>query len=401
MKIFIGVGHGGADGGACANNLQEKDINLDIALAMANTLTNFGVEVLLSRTTDEDDPLTDEIKECNAFNPDFAIDIHTNAGGGKGFEVFYQTNTYQSKSLELAKAVEDEVLKLGQNSRGCKTRLGTSGTDYYGFLRSINCPSIITECGFIDNLNDVALINTADKQKAFGVAYARAVLKILGISTTIVDTTSLTAIAGDSKTSYEQLTNYLNSINPNAIKTFGDLPKMYLEEGQIEGIRGDVAFAQACLETGHFTFGGDVLPEQNNFCGLGATGGGERGCSFESPYWGIMAHVQHLKAYADKEECYQKIIDPRFQYVERGVSPYVEWLGQKENPTGKGWATDLGYGDKILGVLQKASTSQNISSLENNVKIVQEKTNLEDQTISWLLSYQYAEPLFEKLVGAM
>ena len=39
-----------------------------------------GVQVLMSRTSDEDDQLTEEIKECNAFNPDLAIDVHNNAG---------------------------------------------------------------------------------------------------------------------------------------------------------------------------------------------------------------------------------------------------------------------------------------------------------------------------------
>ena len=46
----------------------------------------------MSRTSDEDDPLTDEIKECNAFNPDVGVDIHNNAGQGDGFECFYHCN---------------------------------------------------------------------------------------------------------------------------------------------------------------------------------------------------------------------------------------------------------------------------------------------------------------------
>ena len=87
MKVFIGVGHGGSDPGA-VSYLVEKDVNLVEALACRDFLEAHGVQVLMSRTSDEDDPLTEEIKECNAFNPDLAIDVHNNAGQGEGFEAF-------------------------------------------------------------------------------------------------------------------------------------------------------------------------------------------------------------------------------------------------------------------------------------------------------------------------
>ena len=89
MKVFIGVGHGGSDPGAVANNTKEKDLNLSIALACKDILEKHGVNVRMSRTKDENDPISEEIRECNAFAPDLAIDIHNNAGGGDGAEVFY------------------------------------------------------------------------------------------------------------------------------------------------------------------------------------------------------------------------------------------------------------------------------------------------------------------------
>ena len=88
-KVFLGVGHGGSDPGAVANGFKEKDLNLSIALACQSELVRHGVSVLMSRTKDENDTLNEEIKECNAFNPDFAVDIHNNAGGGDGAEAFY------------------------------------------------------------------------------------------------------------------------------------------------------------------------------------------------------------------------------------------------------------------------------------------------------------------------
>ncbi len=77
-KVFLGVGHGGNDSGA-SKYLVEKDVNLVMAKACRDYLEYNGVQVLMSRTKDENDPITDEIKECNAFNPDLAVDIHNSA----------------------------------------------------------------------------------------------------------------------------------------------------------------------------------------------------------------------------------------------------------------------------------------------------------------------------------
>lgn len=162
----------------------------------------------------------------------------------------------------------------------------------------------------------------------------------------------MTIIMGKAVATAGQMKTYLLSVNPSASEYAG-LAELFLAEGAAEGVRGDIAFAQSCLETGNFSFKGDVKPGQNNFAGLGATGGGVRGNSYDTPQLGIRVQIQHLKAYAAKEGLNQKCIDNRFKYVERGCSPYVEWLGQKENPKGKGWATGAGYGQKICTILSK------------------------------------------------
>ncbi len=132
-----------------------------------------------------------------------------------------------------------------------------------------------------------------------------------------------------------------------------DMIPLYLSEGKAEGVRGDIAFAQSCLETGNFTFSGSAVTlSQNNFCGMGVTSNGMKGNSFETPQIGIRAQVQHLKAYASTDALKNACIDPRFKYVTRGCAEYVEWLGQKENPAGKGWAAGAGYGEKILSILK-------------------------------------------------
>lgn len=177
-KVFIGVGHGGSDPGAVANGFNEADLNLSIALACHAELTRHGVTVQMSRTKDEDDKLSEEIRECNAFDPDLALDIHNNAGGGDGAEMFHSYKGGTGKTL--AQNILDEITAIGQNSRGLKTRKNSSGKDYYGFIRSTNAPAVIVECAFLDT-KDVKIIDTAEEQAAMGVAIAKGVLKTLGV----------------------------------------------------------------------------------------------------------------------------------------------------------------------------------------------------------------------------
>ena len=178
-KVFIGVGHGGSDPGAVSNNTKEKDLNLSIALACRDLLARHGVEVKMSRTKDENDTLSEEIKECNAYSPDLAVDIHNNAGGGDGAEAFYHYGGGASKTL--AENVLSEIVKIGQNSRGAKIRKNTGGKDYYGFIRETSCPAVIIECAFVDNATDRQILATEGKRQLMGQAIAKGILKTLGV----------------------------------------------------------------------------------------------------------------------------------------------------------------------------------------------------------------------------
>ena len=179
MKVFIGVGHGGNDPGAVANGVKEKELNLSIALACRDELKRHGVEVKLSRAKDENDTLSEEIKECNAYAPDLAVDIHNNAGGGDGAEAFYHYGGGKSKTL--AENIIAEIVKAGQNSRGAKTKKNSSGKDYYGFIRETSCPSVIVECAFVDNASDLKILATEGDRQKVGQAIAKGVLKTLGV----------------------------------------------------------------------------------------------------------------------------------------------------------------------------------------------------------------------------
>ena len=174
------------------------------------------------------------------------------------------------------------------------------------------------------------------------------------------DMSDFYAIMGTTSTTASQMANYFTakggkypySDNKDA-PTIKDFCQIYIDECKVEGVKAEVAFAQAMMETGFLRFGGDVKKEQYNFAGLGATGNGASGNGFKSIRIGIRAQVQHLKAYASTENLKQTCVDGRYSLVTKGVSPYVEWLGQKESPTGAGWATGANYGYNIVNLYIK------------------------------------------------
>ena len=142
---------------------------------------------------------------------------------------------------------------------------------------------------------------------------------------------------------------YKNSDAP----TIEKFCQIYVEEAKAEGIKVEVAFMQAMVETGWLKFGGAVQISQYNFAGIGALDGGAQGATFKTVREGVRAQIQHLKAYANEKPLNNTQVDPRFHLVKRGSAKYVEWLGQKENPNGYGWATAEGYGYKILRLIKE------------------------------------------------
>ena len=181
-KVYIGVGHGGSDSGA-VKYLVEKDINLKMALACRDYLKAAGVDVKISRTTDKDSSIAEKVTAANSWGADLAIDIHNNAGGGDGAEVYHSIVGGTGK--RLADNILSEFEKIGQNVRGAKTKQ-ENGTDYFGFIRLTDMPAVITEAVFVDNAADAAQADTEAECKAFGIAIAKGVLRTLGIADNVV-----------------------------------------------------------------------------------------------------------------------------------------------------------------------------------------------------------------------
>lgn len=171
------------------------------------------------------------------------------------------------------------------------------------------------------------------------------------------------SIFGDAEATKAQAAALIKANNPQVrlACSVEELVDLYWQEAEREGIRPDLALAQSIVETGSYRYGGDVQHNQNNFCGLGTTGGGVRGATFKTPEIGVRAHIQHLLAYTQKRRPRTNIVDPRYELahnirLERGMVD--TWYGL--NGT---WAMGSMYCEKIMATYQKmlalpASASQ-------------------------------------------
>lgn len=175
--VFLSAGHGGSNAGAVAYGIKEKDVNLITLLACQMVLERHDVTVVCSRTTDENDDVYEEVREANASGCEIAVSFHANASGsgkGDGFEAFYYSTS--SKGKKLAQLCEKYVKELGQNSRSIKVG------DHLYFVRKTSMPAVLVESFFLDNDKDNDIGDTVEEQRAFGVAYAKAILEYLGIA---------------------------------------------------------------------------------------------------------------------------------------------------------------------------------------------------------------------------
>lgn len=160
-----------------------------------------------------------------------------------------------------------------------------------------------------------------------------------------------TPVLGPALLSADQLAGWYASLgvrseSPTEVRA---LAAMFIDEGRAQGVRGDLAFAQAMLETGYLRYGGQVLPSDNNFSGLGACDSCRRGLAFASPTLGVRAQIQHLWAYAfpgaRSEATARPNADIRFDLVSpTGRAPLWEQMGNGN------WATDPGYADKVISI---------------------------------------------------
>jgi hypothetical protein len=171
------------------------------------------------------------------------------------------------------------------------------------------------------------------------------------------------SVMGGARLDAPQLVNWFNRRQPQPAGVYGAtepveaLASYFIEEGALEGVAGDVAFAQSIVETGWFRFGGSVPGSKNNFAGIGAVDSSPGdAASFPDARTGVRAQIQHLRAYADPAavSCtvpplHAPCADPRFALVTpKGRAPFWNQFG------GGVWATSPTYGLDILARYQEA-----------------------------------------------
>ena len=353
MKVLIDPGHapGNVNGGK--EGYKEYAGMWKLSNFLREILTASGVSAALTRTEKQNPALEARggmAKDYNVF-----ISEHSNASNGaaRGVECFYSIARPNDKAI-AAKLSAAVAAFMNNPDRGAKTREGNGGKDYFGVIRAAvaaGCPHVfLMENGFHDNWLDEEILLKDDNLKRIAEVQARVIMDSLGAN--IASSTTKTPIMGASVLTAERLAAYLLSKNaaPKINCSALELARFFIDEGNIEGVRGDIAFCQSIQETGWFKYGGQVLPEQNNYAGIGATNnsGVGKGAWFDSPQIGVRAQIQHLKAYASKEPLKQACVDPRFSFVTRGAAPNWEDLNGR-------WAVPgTVYGQSILELYESA-----------------------------------------------
>ena len=184
MRICISVGHGksaggGYDSGAVGGGFHEFRIARKIGFYIAEALKKYGCDTVLINY-DADMYLTDRIAYVNRENFDLAAEIHLNAGGGTGSEVYYKHADEGGKKL-AAKISAGIAKTFSLRDRGAKTKLNSAGGDYFGFVRSVGCRSLLIETVFIDSSSDRKNVETEAGQKKCGESIAASIAEFYGL----------------------------------------------------------------------------------------------------------------------------------------------------------------------------------------------------------------------------
>jgi hypothetical protein len=443
-QIFISAGHGGYedgvfDPGAVLTNTTEASEMIQVRDLVVAELRSRGFSVL---AVPDDLSASQTINWINARCrlEDVALEIHAGTIGDpavRGAAVFHITNN--DIRLTQAELVLLAMLRRVPQLRSRGVRADTdSPLGRIPFCRDVNCPSLLSELGFLSNPEDLTILQNQRRDVALGIAdglasWSRAVadssetsegglvfseinitvnngpyeetgiiisdnayipidlVEQLGIDLTnapdvqrvryanvvyvkAIDLRNYNVavsweadsrtvmlrtqnnlgicpglsdlIMGKGATSEVQLLMFLKSVNESAVSKFPELAKIYREEAATEGVNYDIAFCQMLVETNALTFNNGLNASQNNFGGIGAPTGGPDGSAFPSARIGVRAQIQHLKAYASTEPLVLHRVDPRFQFVRRGIAPLVPQL------TGR-WSADPQYGARILAFARR------------------------------------------------
>lgn len=365
VRVCLDAGHYGSkyNHSPVVSSYYESVMVWNLHLKLKAELEARGFEVITTRASRDTDLAVynrgTASKGCDVF-----LSLHSNACGTESvdYPVVYRAydnlNNVDALALKIAKKI-GELMGTRQAGRTA-TRKNSAGGEYYGVLRgarAVGTPFyMLVEHSFHTNTAATKWLSVDANLDKLAAAEAELLAEHFGLQAV---PEGKTVIMGKAQATAQQMALFCRSKNAAPQLTscsLEQLAQMFLEEGEVEGVRGDVAFAQSLHETGYFRYGGIVLPSQNNYAGIGALNGNNKGeaATFPDPRTGIRAQIQHLKAYASTDALVNGCVDPRFSLVSRGSAPYVEWLGASDNPNGKGWAVPgKGYGEKVITILNQ------------------------------------------------
>lgn len=176
-KVVIDPGHGGRDPGAIANELIEKNVNLDIALRLEKLLIERGIDVYMTRRGDTYPELRKRASDANNYNADLFLSIHNNAGLSYyrgSMTLYYPLKTNRFSGIDFAKIVQEELVKgLGLRDLGIRPRPNLV------VLRKTRMPAVIAEIAFLTNSHESNLLKTSEFKQKAALALEKGVIRSL------------------------------------------------------------------------------------------------------------------------------------------------------------------------------------------------------------------------------
>lgn len=170
IKIVLDPGHGGVDPGVCASGIKEKDINLKVSKQIKNALKKRGAKVYMTRKKDKYISLYDRVHFAQEKQGDILLSIHQNSTLQKNQQK-HGTGTYYYNNQALALASNIQKITAGE------TKLKDDGINRASFAltRPTYPVSVLVECVYLTNKEDVQKITNKKFQKSFSHALAKGV----------------------------------------------------------------------------------------------------------------------------------------------------------------------------------------------------------------------------------
>lgn len=190
VTVIVDAGHGGQDGGASVGEVYEKNLNLEISNKVVQFLALFNVDVVLTRDEDKlladdssgnkkRDDLYNRVNLVKKYEDPIFVSIHMNKFPQekyKGLQVFFSANNSYSESLALMIQSNVKEYLEADNNRGVKR----AGSSIY-VLDRLMCPSVLVECGFLSNPEDLNKLQNEEYQNQLAFVIANSIIEYINL----------------------------------------------------------------------------------------------------------------------------------------------------------------------------------------------------------------------------